>query len=164
VNAKRVQIVPYSDLWPLLYAQEAERIRDALGGALRLIEHVGSTAVPGLAAKPVVDIALSVESFDALDVAALEEVGYEYVPEFEEELPNRRYFRRPGFHVHAYEQEHDEFLDFLRFREYLRTHEEDARDYGELKRRLAEEFSEQRDEYQAAKARYIARLLTMLRR
>jgi GrpB-like predicted nucleotidyltransferase (UPF0157 family) len=160
----RVEVVPYSDLWPLLYEQEAEQIRAALGGTLRLIEHVGSTAVPGLAAKPVVDIALSLESFDELDVAALEELGYEYVPEFEDELPNRRYFRRPGFHVHAYEREHEEFLDYLRFREYLRTHEEDARDYGELKLRLAEKFSAQRDEYQAAKAPYIARLVRMLRR
>jgi GrpB-like predicted nucleotidyltransferase (UPF0157 family) len=161
---RRVEVVPYSDLWPLLYAQEAERIRAALGGSLRVIEHVGSTAVPGLAAKPVVDIALSVEAFDDLDIAALEELGYEYVPEFEDELPNRRYFRRPGFHVHAYEREHEEFIDFLRFREYLRTHAEDARDYGELKQRLAAEFSDRRDEYQAAKAPYIARLVRMLRR
>jgi GrpB-like predicted nucleotidyltransferase (UPF0157 family) len=161
---KRVEVVPYSDLWPLLYEQEAERIREALGSTLRVVEHVGSTAVPGLAAKPVVDIALSVESFEALDIAALEELGYRYAPEFEDELPNRRYFSRPGFHVHAYEQEHDEFIDFLRFREYLRTHEEDARDYGELKLRLAAEFAEQRDEYQAAKAPYIARLVEMLRR
>jgi GrpB-like predicted nucleotidyltransferase (UPF0157 family) len=160
----RVEVVPYSDLWPLLYEQEAEQIRAALGGTLRLIEHVGSTAVPGLAAKPVVDIALSLESFDELDVGALEELGYEYVPEFEDELPNRRYFRRPGFHVHAYEREHDEFLDFLRFREYLRTHEEDARDYGELKLRLAEEFRDQRDEYQAVKASYIEKLVRMLKR
>ena len=160
----RVDVVPYSDLWPLLYAQEAERIRDALGPSLRVIEHVGSTAVPGLAAKPVVDIALSVESFDELDVAALERLEYEYVPEFEEELPNRRYFRRPGFHLHAYEQEHEEFLDFLRFRDYLRTHAEDAHDYGELKLRLANELSDRRDEYQAAKAPYIARLVEMLRR
>jgi GrpB-like predicted nucleotidyltransferase (UPF0157 family) len=160
----RVEVVPYSDLWPLLYVQEAERIREALGSTLRVIEHVGSTAVAGLAAKPVVDIALSVESFDELDIASLEELGYRYVPEFEDELPNRRYFSRPGFHLHAYEQEHDEFLDFLRFREYLRTHEEDAHDYGELKRRLAAEFADRRDEYQAAKAPYIARLLEMLRR
>jgi GrpB-like predicted nucleotidyltransferase (UPF0157 family) len=137
----RVDVVPYSDLWPLLYAQEAERIRDALGPSLRVIEHVGSTAVPGL-----------------------ERLEYEYVPEFEEELPNRRYFRRPGFHLHAYEQEHEEFLDFLRFRDYLRTHAEDAHDYGELKLRLANELSDRRDEYQAAKAPYIARLVEMLRR
>jgi GrpB-like predicted nucleotidyltransferase (UPF0157 family) len=159
-----VDVVPYSDLWPLLYAEESHRIRAALGGTLRVIEHVGSTAVPGLAAKPVVDIALSVESFDEVDIGALEELGYEYVPEFEDELPNRRYFRRPGFHLHAYEQEHEEFLDFLRFRDYLRTHDEDARDYGELKLRLASELSDRRDDYQAAKAPYIARLVSMLRR
>jgi GrpB-like predicted nucleotidyltransferase (UPF0157 family) len=159
-----VQVVPYSDLWPLLYAEEANRLRGALGGTLRLIEHVGSTAVPGLAAKPIVDIAVSVESFDDLDVAALEKLGYTYVAEFEDELPDRRYFRRQGFHVHVYEREHEEFLDFLRFRDYLRTHREDARDYGELKLRLASELRDRREEYQAAKAPYIARLVAMLRR
>jgi GrpB-like predicted nucleotidyltransferase (UPF0157 family) len=161
---KRVEVVPYSDLWPLLYEQEAERIRTALGGSLRVIEHVGSTAVPGLAAKPVVDIALSVESFDDLDIPAFEELGYDYVPEYEDELPNRRYFRRTGFHVHAYEREHEEFIDFLRLREYLRSHAEDARDYGELKQRLAAEFADRREEYQAAKAPYIERLVAILRR
>jgi GrpB-like predicted nucleotidyltransferase (UPF0157 family) len=161
---KRVEVVPYSDLWPLVYEQEAARIRAALGGALRVVEHVGSTAVPGLAAKPTIDIALSVESFVALDIGGLEELGYEYVPEFEDELPNRRYFRRPGFHIHAYEREHEEFLDLLRFREYLRTHAEDAHDYGQLKQRLAAEFSGRREDYQAAKAPYISRLVTMLRR
>jgi GrpB-like predicted nucleotidyltransferase (UPF0157 family) len=163
-RVKRVQVVPYSDLWPLLYAQEAERIRAALGGSLRVIEHVGSTSVPGLAAKPTIDIALSVDSFAELDIGALEDLGYEYVPEFEDELPNRRYFRRAGFHVHAYEREHEEFFDFLRFREYLRTHAEDAHDYGELKQRLAAEFSDRREDYQAAKAPYIERLVAMLRR
>jgi GrpB-like predicted nucleotidyltransferase (UPF0157 family) len=160
----RVDIVPYSDEWPRLYEAEADRIRVALGSNLRVIEHVGSTSVPGLAAKPIVDIAVSVESFDELDVSALEELGYEYVPEFEDELPNRRYFRRSGFHVHVYEREHVEFMDLIRFREYLRTHSEDAHDYGELKRRLAAELADERDAYQAAKGVYVARLVTMLRR
>lgn len=159
----RVEVVPYDASWPARYDAEADRVRAALGSTLRVVEHVGSTAVPGLAAKPVVDIALSVESFQTLDVVALEELGYRYVSEYDELLPNRRYFSKPGYHVHAYEQEHEEFMDYVRFRDYLRTHPEDADLYGQLKLRLASEHAEDREAYQAAKASFVVRLVEMLR-
>ena len=160
----RVSVVPYDDAWEELFEAEAEQIRAALGSELRVIEHVGSTAVPGLAAKPVIDIAISVESLDELDIAALEELGYRYVPAFEEDSPDRRYLTRGDYHLHAYEQEHEEFMDFLRFRDYLRTHPEDADAYGDLKLTLAAEFLDDRAGYQAAKAPYVARLVAALRR
>jgi len=158
-----VEVVPYDAEWPRLYEEEADRIRAACGSALRVIEHVGSTSVPGLDAKPIVDVAASVESFDALDFDVLESLGYRYVPDYEDELPNRRYFKRAGFHLHVYEREHDEFLDYLRFREYLRTHPEDRDAYAALKRRLAE-TCETRGDYQRAKDAYVARLVAVLRR
>ena len=161
---RRVQVVPYDEAWPQLFEAEAEQIRAALGSELRVIEHVGSTSVPGLAAKPVIDIAISVESLAELDVGALEALGYRYVPAFEEELPNRRYFTRGDYHVHAYEQEHEEFMDYIRFRDYLRTHPEDAQAYGDLKLTLAAEFLDDRAGYQEAKAPYVARLVAALRR
>jgi GrpB-like predicted nucleotidyltransferase (UPF0157 family) len=160
----RVQVVPYDDAWPALFEAEAAQIRAALGGELRVIEHVGSTSVPGLAAKPVIDIAISVESLDDLDIGAVEALGYSYVPKFEEELPNRKYFTRGDYHAHVYEREHEEFMDYVRFRDYLRTHPEDARAYGELKLALAAEFIDDRAGYQAAKAPYVARLVAALRR
>jgi GrpB-like predicted nucleotidyltransferase (UPF0157 family) len=159
----RVQVVPYDDAWAALFEAEAAQIRAALGSELRVIEHIGSTSVPGLAAKPVIDIAISLESLDDLAVA-LESLGYRYVPKFEEELPNRRYFTRGDYHVHAYEQEHEEFMDYVRFRDYLRTHPEDAQAYGDLKLALAAEFIDDRAGYQAAKAPYVARLVAALRR
>ena len=70
-----VEVVEYDDAWPVRFTAEADQIRAALGSQLRKIEHVGSTSVPGLAAKPVVDIALSVESFETLDVANEEQVA-----------------------------------------------------------------------------------------
>ena len=159
-----VEVVEYDGAWPVRFTAEADQIRAALGPELRRIEHVGSTSVPGLAAKPVIDIALSVESFDTLDIAGMEALGYRYVSEYDEETPNRRYFSKPGFHVHVYEQEHEEFMDYVRFRDYLRTHPEDARAYGELKLALAAEFIDDRAGYQAAKAPYVARLVAALRR
>jgi GrpB-like predicted nucleotidyltransferase (UPF0157 family) len=157
-----VEVVEYDDVWPARFTAEADQIRAALGSQLRKIEHVGSTSVPGLAAKPIVDVALSVESFDALDIAALEELGYRYVQEYDEETPNRRYFSKPGYHVHAYEQDHEEFLDYVRFRDYLRTHDEDRDAYGALKLRLARDCEPA--EYQDAKSPFVARLVEMLRR
>jgi GrpB-like predicted nucleotidyltransferase (UPF0157 family) len=157
-----VEVVEYDDVWPARFTAEADQIRTALGPELRRIDHVGSTSVPGLAAKPVIDIALSVESFETFDLAALEALGYRYVREYEELLPNRRYFSKPGYHVHAYEQEHEEFLDYVRFRDYLRTHDEDRDAYGALKLRLAEDH--EREEYQDAKSVFVVRLVEMLRR
>ena len=160
----RVQVVPYDEDWPQVFEAEAAQIRAALGGELRVIEHIGSTAVPGLPAKPVIDIAISVESLDDLDTDAIESLGYTYVPKFEEELPNRRYFTRGDYHLHVYEEEHEEFLDYVRFRDYLRTHPEDAELYGSLKLKLASEHPEDREAYQEAKAPFVARLVAALRR
>ena len=160
---RRVHVVPYDHAWPQLFEAEAQQLRDALGTNLRVIEHIGSTSVPGLVSKPIVDLAASVESLDDLDIGAVEELGYRYVPVFEEELPNRRYFTRGVYHLHVYEQEHEEFMDYVRFRDYLRTHPEDAELYGQLKLRLASEHAEDREAYQAAKASFVVRLVEMLR-
>jgi len=157
-----VDITEYDPAWPARFTAEADQIRAALGAQLRRIEHVGSTAVPALAAKPIIDIAVSVEDLDELDPAALEALGYRYVPAYEDELPSWRYFKKPGFHVHVYEREHEEFLDYLRFRDYLRTHPEDRDDYARMKLRLARRHD--RASYQEAKAPYVSRLVAMLRR
>lgn len=102
------------------------------------IEHVGSTAVAGLAAKPIIDIQVGVASLDDSTriVAAVEALGYVYVPEFERELPNRRFFRRASptgittHHVHVVERTDHEWWDrHIWFRDWLRTHPED-RDRG----------------------------------
>jgi GrpB-like predicted nucleotidyltransferase (UPF0157 family) len=159
-----VDVVAYDERWPDRFDEEAERIRVALGSGLRVIEHVGSTAVPGLAAKPTVDIAVSVEDFEDLEIDRLEQIGYRYVPEYEEEFPNRRYFARPGFHLHVYEHEHEEFMDYVRFRDYLRVHPEDAEAYGELKLRLAARHADDRAAYQQAKEPFVSRLVAALRR
>ena len=134
-----LEVVEYDDAWPARFTAEADQIRAALGAQLRRIEHVGSTAVPGLAARPVVDIAISVEDLDAVDVAAYE---------------------RPGFDVNVYELEPEEFLDHVRLRDYLRTHPEDRDAYGALKRRLAHDDAA----YENAKSEFVGRLVAALRR
>ena len=96
-----VVVVPYDEAWPALFEEERDRIERAIGPWVEGIEHVGSTAVPGLAAKPVIDIMVGVKSLDdtPILVERLEAMGYEYVPEFERQMPQRRYFRASSRHV-----------------------------------------------------------------
>ena len=159
---RHVDVVPYDEAWPQRFAEEAERIREALGGAALAVEHVGSTSVPGLSAKPIVDVAVAVERFDLLDVGALEGLGYRYVPEHEDELPDRRHFSKAGFHVHVYERDHPQFLDYLRFRDRLRSDPEARREYDALKLRLAAEHAGDRERYQDEKKPFVEGLLAKI--
>jgi GrpB-like predicted nucleotidyltransferase (UPF0157 family) len=169
-----LEVRAYDPRWPELFRRAEGELRRALGEDAVAIEHVGSTAVPGLPAKPVIDIAIAVRSLSAGVVVAIEWLGYEYVPEYEDELPNRRYFHlhpepelgpgHTGYHVHVYAEGDPDFADYLRFRDYLRSHPEDAAAYGELKLRLAAEHADDRDAYQEAKSVFVERVVAMLRR
>jgi GrpB-like predicted nucleotidyltransferase (UPF0157 family) len=129
-----------------------------------MIEHVGSTAVPGLGAKPVIDVLIGVPILIEVErrIPALEAAGYEYVQEYEQQLPDRRYFRKPrfgarAFHVHCVVTGSDFWIRHLAFRDYLRAHPESAAAYYELKRDLARRVSKQ--EYTAAKSLFIETIL-----
>ena len=138
-------IVEHDPVWALSYAAAAAELRAVLRPWLLAVEHIGSTAVPGLAAKPVIDIQVGVRSLEESDaiVAALKSLGYEYVPDLEAELPERRYFRRWSetvrtHQIHLVERGNQEWWDrHLAFRDWLRSHPEDRDAYEVLKRRLA---------------------------
>jgi len=126
------------------------------------VEHVGSTAVPGLAAKPVIDIVVGVRRLkDAAACAApLAAIGYECVPEYEAEIPDRRYFRKGPFggrthHLHMVEFGGAFWRRHLAFRDWLRTHPEDAARYGALKRELAATHEADREAYTEAKNAFV---------
>jgi GrpB-like predicted nucleotidyltransferase (UPF0157 family) len=162
----RVSIVPYDLEWPHRFDEERRRLRLAavFAGCDALIEHVGSTAVPGLGAKPVIDILIGVPVLIETErrIPALEAAGYEYVQEYEQQLPDRRYFRKPrfglrAFHVHCVVTGSDFWIRHLAFRDYLRAHQESAAAYYDLKRELARRVSKQ--EYTAAKSPFIESIL-----
>lgn len=90
----RIEIVDYNPVWPVRFAKEKASLLEAIGDWAMVIEHIGSTAVPGLGAKPIIDIMLGVHRLaDArYCIAPLAAIGYEYVPQFEDEMPERRYF------------------------------------------------------------------------
>lgn len=158
-----VVIVEHDPRWAAAYARAAAELRAVLAPWLVAIEHIGSTAVPGLAAKPVIDLQVGVRSLADSDaiVAAVQSLGYEYVPEFEAELPDRRYFRRWADgrrteHVHLVEHGNRSWWDrHLAFRDWLRAHDEDRDAYAALKRRLADAHPVDRAAYTDGKAGFV---------
>lgn len=166
-------VTSYDSRWPAFFEEERHRIATALTNRFVAIEHVGSTSVPGLAAKPVVDIAVAVDRFkhEQALIEPVELIGYAYVPEYETDDPMRRYFHRRvtdvadfrGFHLHMYEAWHEDFLDYIRFRDHLRTNADDARAYEELKLRLDSRFPDERTRYQDEKGPFIQAQLATLR-
>ena len=158
----RVVIVEYDPSWPERFEEEGARIRGVVGPLAVGLEHIGSTAVPGLAAKPILDILLGIPSLErAADlVDPLASLGYEYVPEYEVEIPERRYFRKgPSgartHHVHAVEHGGRFWDRHLLFRDFLRTHPRRAAEYATLKRGLAERYGRDREGYTEAKSDFI---------
>ena len=134
-------MVEYDPAWPRLFREQADGLRSALGDTALRIDHIGSTAVPGLAAKPIIDVQISVASFEPLDAywLPLEELGYRFRADNPERT--KRYFREaPGtrrthIHVRVRGSWSEQFA--LLFRDYLRAHPVVADRYADLKRDLA---------------------------
>lgn len=159
-------VVPYDPSWPAGFEQERVALAGIFPSSVATIEHIGSTAVTGLGAKPVIDIMLGVDQLAVVveRAAAIEELGYEYVPEYESELPDRRYFRKPvqrprTHHLHAVERGGEFWRRHLTFRDLLRANPDTAQDYYALKRRLSRHYGHDRDAYTEAKTKFIERCL-----
>lgn len=167
-----VALAEYDPAWPAMYAAEAARLRAALPAGLVLaMEHFGSTAIPGLVAKPVIDILVavpSVEAARAVAVAPMEALGYAFWADnpkrdrlfFVKGLPPAAPHRT--HHVHMMERD-GELWRRLGFRDYLRAHPEEAARYAALKRELAARHREDREAYTAAKAAYVEAVLALSR-
>lgn len=165
-----IVIVDYDPRWPRLYDEEKTNILRVIGPMVVGIEHIGSTAVPGLAAKPIIDIMVGVQHLSDATwcIQPLRSLGYEYVQEHEKSIPDRRYFRKGGMpgtgqgsthHLHMAEAGGDFWGRQLLFRDYLRGHAEEARRYADLKKTLAARFSSDRESYTNAKTDYIQDVL-----
>lgn len=132
-----IEVVPYDPNWPTIYEAEATKIKQALGNNCIAIHHVGSTSVPGLAAKPIIDIVPVVQDIMAVDQNshAMEALGYE--AKGESGMLFRRYFPKKGFNVHVFEQSSAEIDGYLLFRNWMREHADDREHYATLKQDLA---------------------------
>ncbi len=156
-----VIIFDYDTSWPAQFERERGRIAAALGEGTAGIEHVGSTAVPGLSAKPIIDILIGVRDLEVADecILPLVKLGYAYFPGPEDTMPERRYLDRrdegDSFHLHMVAQGGEFWQRHLAFRDYLRAHPETATEYDRLKRDLAERFRDDREGYTNAKGDFI---------
>jgi GrpB-like predicted nucleotidyltransferase (UPF0157 family) len=162
-------IAPYNPAWPAMFDAEAASIRRALGGLALRVEHVGSTAVPGLAAKPIVDLQVSVSSLEPMGsyLESLASIGYSHIPlgQFDLVYP---FFQKPAgwpstHHVHLCVHGSEQERNHLAFRDYLRTHPLVADEYLELKCRLAALHPgatlESRECYSLSKTEFVASVL-----
>lgn len=146
-----VTVVEYNPLWGELFNEEAEQLKFILGDIANHIYHIGSTAVPGLMAKPIIDIMLDVISLKHLDVKneAFEKLGYEVKGEFG--IPGRRYFRKGGDHrthqIHAFKSGDSNLIRHLVFRDYLIAHKKTANEYGKLKFDIAKKCNNDIEKY-----------------
>ena len=159
-----VEIVEYDPRWPLLFEEEAKRLRSVLDPSQIIgLEHFGSTAIPGLAAKPIIDILIAVRSLAVAQATVIEALqNLDYVFWADNPKKDRMFFVKgmPPFgskrshHVHVTEPD-GEMWRRLAFRDYLRAHPEEAETYERLKRRLAAEHQTDREAYSDAKSAYV---------
>ncbi len=157
----KVEVVPHDPLWRDAFGAEAKRVAAALGENVSAVHHIGSTAIPNIHAKPVVDLLVEVRDIAEVDgrSSAMESLGYEVMGEYG--IPGRRYFRKDNdegirtHHVHAFEAGSAEAERHLAFRDYMIAHPSEAQTYGELKRKLAAEHPQNIDAYMDGKDDFI---------
>ena len=154
-----IVIVPYDPGWPGMFAKQGASLRGALGDVALRIDHIGSTSIPGMDAKPIIDIQISVATLDPVDPfrIPLESLGYVWRsnnPEL-----TKRYFReKPGerrTHIHVRKAGSFSQQFPLLFRDYMRAHPGEIRPYAEMKYRLAKEYGEDREGYTVAKGPFV---------
>ena len=157
-----ITVVPYDPTWPKQFEEKASRIKPIFAENFVAIHHVGSTAVPGLAAKPTIDIVLEVKNIERVDECngQMAELGYEAWGEYN--IPGRRFFvkgkDKRTHHVHAFQTDSADIGRHLYFRDYLKSHPKDAEEYADLKIKLAQQFANDRRSYVLSKQDFVKTL------
>lgn len=154
-----IEIVAYNPEWPHSYEEEAAKIKELLGENCVTVHHIGSTAVPGLDAKPIIDIIVVVKNLLKLDHEQTKLQAFGYTPEGEHGIPFRRFFHKGldirTHNLHVYEEANPEIERHLHFRDFLR-HEPQARtEYATLKRKLADQNPRDMEAYINGKESFI---------
>nr|WP_314857627.1 GrpB family protein [uncultured Undibacterium sp.] len=167
INMKsNVIIRPYSEEWPRIFEQVRQELLMIFSPEKSQIEHIGSTAIVGLCAKPVIDVLLGTNSLSEIEsqIASLEALGFGYVSKYEKEIPTRRYFvKSPDhglrIHLHGVEIGSRIWCEHLKFRDLLRSDTQLRSEYQQLKLRLAAQHADDKSAYTEAKAPFIETVL-----
>lgn len=156
----------YKETFPKLFEEEKKLIKQSINGNYQ-IEHIGSTAVPGLGGKGIIDIMIGTTRDEVKNIVKkAEQLGYIYIPQAS--IPNRLFLRRPypdnfeteaAYHLQVVNRESDEWKNALSFRDYLRTHPDDLTKYAKIKQKAAEKADEDKDKYMNIKEGVIKGIL-----
>ena len=159
-----VELKPYNPKWKELFKHERELISTTLSDFLVDIQHIGSTAIPAIVSKPIIDIAVAIDDLSNIEqvITLLEEEGYEY--RGEQGIPDRHLFVKGGeesrtHHIHVMDNTSFEWKKHILFRDYLIQHPSEAKQYSKLKKKLASEFEFDRGKYTDGKDEFIQRII-----
>ncbi len=167
----KIIIEEYCSQWPEMFFEQRKCLLGKFDLNQIVIEHIGSTAIPGLAAKPIIDIMVGLIDFSKVGslVSKCVELGYNYFPQYEDVMPDRRFFKKTNemdvatHHIHMVPLGGEFWDRHLLFRDYLRCHPDIAADYGALKKDLAKREWNDRNEYSDAKTEFIKQVEMLTR-
>jgi GrpB-like predicted nucleotidyltransferase (UPF0157 family) len=159
-----VRLVQYSPEWAKIFDREEKLLQSSIGEYIIEIQHIGSTSITGMLAKPIIDIGVAIERFEegVVCIKPLEALGYIY--NGENGIPRRHYFDKgdpTAYHLHILEQDSDEWKKHITFRDFLRNNEEAANEYARLKQQLARKFRHDRLAYTEGKSEFIHHILKL---
>lgn len=165
-----VRLEEYNPEWADMFEQEKKLLRETFGDRIIAIEHIGSTAIPAIPAKPIIDINVAITSLNDIGefITKLQELGYEYIPE--RRFSDRQFFpkgpsEKRTHHLNLVEiNSATGWKNQLLFRDYLRTHPAVRDEYAALKRELAEKYADNRDEYTERKGNFVMRIIEEARK
>ncbi|MHA2009456.1 MAG: GrpB family protein [Promethearchaeota archaeon] len=157
---RRIEVVPHNPKWIEMFKREAENLNLIFSKEIISIYHIGSTAIPQIKAKPIVDILIEVNDIDKIDNYNPKMIECGYIPKGELGIPKRRYFSKRSeehrsFHVHIFGKENPEIKRHLNFRDFMIAHPNDAQAYSHLKTDLARKYPEDIDAYCDGKDEFI---------
>lgn len=158
---RKIEVRDYDPNWQTIFEIEQQRLKNVLGGNALYIEHIGSTSVQGLVAKPIIDILIEVADIQQVDehTAQMEQLGYR--AKMENGIAGRRYFQKGALsrthHVHCFETGDDNLLRHRAFKHYLIAHSDVASQYAEIKKHAALNCSNVGSVYQDMKSEFISK-------
>lgn len=163
VKRNHVTLIPYNDEWDTQYQITRNELQNIIGDNITEIHHVGSTAIKGIAAKPIIDVAVVIKNAELLNVNGMESVGYEYCGE--RGVAGRHLFVRrvngdiSTHHVHCYLENNENYNQVILFCKFLNEHSDYAKQYNDLKIELASKYSDNRIAYTEKKEAFIMQII-----
>jgi len=157
---RKVEVTAYDPNWPVNYEKEAVNLKKIFGGELLEIHHIGSTSIPEMDAKPIIDVLMVVQDITKIVSFNRDMQRAGYIPKGENGIPGRRFFIKGDelhhtHHLHVFQKEHADITRHINFRDYLIAHPQEANEYARLKHALANQYPVNIDSYQSGKEEFI---------